>query len=139
MIRTHSDDPDVAAAAQQAAAVVEETLQKLPPAQTFDYGGHNLTLGEYEVCTRCTTPVAEAQQASRALLEVAEKTPDELVREHLQEAAHLFMLEAKAAEVRAEFHNGQGSEGIVNSVLSFLYNRNIHDSYDHHHAEGSSQ
>jgi hypothetical protein len=139
MIRKHSDDPDVAAAAQQAAAVVQDILQNMPPAQTFDYGGHNLNLGEYDVCTRCTVPIAEAQQASRVLLETADKTDDAIVKEHLQEAAHLFMLEAKTAEVRAEFHNGHGSEPILNSILGFIYDRTIHDSYDHHHAEGGAQ
>lgn len=135
MIRTHSDDPDVAAAAQRAAGVVEDILRQLPPATTFDYGGHNLKIGEYDVCTRCTMPIAEAQQASRALLEAAEQTDDDTIKEHLQEAAHLCMLEAKAAELRAEFHNGQGSEPIVNSILGFIHTREIHDSYDHSHAK----
>ena len=139
MIRKHSDDPDVAAAAQQAAGIVQDILQHLPPAQSFDYGGHNLNLGEYGVCTRCTVPIAEAQQARRALLDTADTTDDATVKEHLQEAAHVFMLEAKAAELRAEFHNGQASEGILNSILGFMYDRNIHDSYDHNHTQGGIQ
>jgi hypothetical protein len=136
MIRKHSDDPDVAEAARQAADVVKAVLAALPPASTFDYGGHNLTLGEYDVCVRCTTPLAEAQQATRALLDEADKTTDDTIKEHIQEAAHLFMLEAKAAEIRAEFHNGHESEAILNSVLGFIYDRSIHDSYDHNHAAG---
>jgi len=138
MIRKHSDDPDVAAAARQAADIVQKVLGGLPPAKTFDYGGHTLTLGEYGVCARCTAPLAEAQQASQALLEAAEKTDNDTVREHLHEAAHLFMLEAKAAELRAEFHNGHNSEPIVNAVLGFIYNRSIHDSYDHNHSAGGN-
>ncbi len=138
MIRKHSEDPDVAAAAHQAADIVQEVLGALPPADSFDYGGHTLTLGEYSVCTRCTAPLAEAQQASRALLEAAEQAEDGTVREHLLEAAHLFMLEAKAAEIRAEFHNGHQSEPILNAVLGFIYNRSIHDSYDHNHTNGGA-
>jgi hypothetical protein len=136
MIRKHSDDPDVAEAARQAADVVKTVLAAQLPARTFDYGGHNLSLGEYEVCTRCTAPIAEAQQATKALLEAAEKIEDSTIKEHLREAAHLFMLEAKAAEIRAEFHNGHESEAILNSVLGFIYDRGIHDSYDHNHAAG---
>jgi len=139
MIRKHSDDPDVAAAAHQAADIIQDVLGKLQPAQTFDYGGHSLSLGEYGVCTRCTSPIAEAQQASQALLDKAEEATDDTIKEHLQEAAHLFMLEAKAAEIRAEFHNGHGSEPIVNALLAFIYDRNIHDSYDHNHGQGGAK
>jgi G:T/U-mismatch repair DNA glycosylase len=133
MIKKHSDDPDVAAAAGKAAQVVHRVLSDLPKAKTFDYGGHKLHLGEYGVCERCTSPIAEAQQATQKLLEEAERTTDDTIKEHLQEAAHLFMLEAKAAEVRAEFHNGHNSEPILNEVLGFIHDRNIHDSYDHSH------
>jgi G:T/U-mismatch repair DNA glycosylase len=139
MIRKHSDDPDVAQAARDAADIVQAVLAALPPADTFDYGGHNLSLGEYGMCTRCTKPISEAQQASRALLEKAEDVDDETVKEHVQEAAHLFMLEAKAAELRAEFHNGHGSEPILNHILGFIYDREIHDSYDHNHTPEGAQ
>ena len=147
MIKTHSDDPDVEAAAQRAAEIVERVLQKLPKAESFDYGGHQLRLGEYGVCTRCTASIAEAQQyvqdvAGRlgvALTEKFEQEQDPVVKEHLQLAAELFRLEAKAAELRAELHNGQGSEVILNAVLGFLYNRGIHDAYDHSHHSGGAQ
>lgn len=136
MIKKHSDDPDIEAAAHQALSVVEHVLGALPKAESFDYGGHVLRLGEYDVCTRCTTPIAEAQQAHHELLKRAEKTADPLVREHLELAAELFRLEAAAAEVRAELHNGQGTEKILNQVLGFLYTRDINDSYDHSHHKG---
>ena len=139
MIKTHSDDPDVEAAAQRAAEIVERVLQKLPKAESFDYGGHQLRLGEYGVCTRCTASIAEAQQACVALTEKFEQEQDPVVKEHLQLAAELFRLEAKAAELRAELHNGQGSEVILNAVLGFLYNRGIHDAYDHSHHSGGAQ
>lgn len=134
MIKKYSDDPDVEAAAKQALAVVRQVLAGLPAAETFDYGGHILHIGEYDVCTRCTGPIAEAQQAYRKLLETAESTKDETVAEHIQLAAELFLLEAEAAQIRAEFHNGHSSETILNEILGFIYKRNIHDSYDHSHA-----
>jgi hypothetical protein len=137
MIKKHSDDPDVQAAAHQATDIVRQTLHDLMPANTFDYGGHILRLGEYDVCTRCTAPIAEAQQAHKALLDKAEKLDDETVAEHVLLAAELFRLEAEAAMIRAEFHNGHGSEKILNEVLGFVYDRNIHDSYDHSHNPGN--
>lgn len=137
MIRTHSDDPDVEAAAHQAVDVIRDTLSGLPKAETFDYGGHNLHLGEYEVCARCTAPIAEAQQAHKALLARAEDESDPTIKEHLELAAELFRLEGAAAEVRAELHNGQGSEKILNELLGYLYNRNVGDSYDHTHNGGN--
>ncbi|HSX17523.1 MAG TPA: hypothetical protein VLH86_05495 [Patescibacteria group bacterium] len=137
MIKKQSDDPDVEAAAAQALDTVEQVLSKLPPAETFDYGGHNLRLGEYDVCTRCTRPIAEAQQASQALLAKAEAEADAVVKEHLELAAELLSLEARAAELRAELHNGQGSEKILNTLLGFLHERSIHDDYDHSHNGGN--
>ncbi|HSW98942.1 MAG TPA: hypothetical protein VLF71_03835 [Candidatus Saccharimonadales bacterium] len=139
MIKTHSDDPDVEAAAHQAGEIVERTLQKLPKAQSFDYGGHLLRVGEYGVCTRCTSSIAEAQQACVALTERFEQEQDPVVKEHLQLAAELFRLEAKAAELRAELHNGQGSEVILNTILGFLYNRGVPDAYGHSHHSGGAQ
>lgn len=136
MIKTHSDDPDVAAAAGRAASIVARVLGDLPQAKAFDYGGHHLRLGEYDVCNRCTMPIAEAQAAEAALRDQAEQTEDEEVRAHINLAADLFHLEAEAAVVRAELHNGQNSEKILNEVLGFVYNRNIHDSYDHAHHGG---
>jgi hypothetical protein len=136
MIKTHSDDPDVEAAAHQALSVIEKVLKNLPKAEMFDYGGHNLRLGEYGVCALCTSPIAEAQQAHKQLLEEAEKESDPLVKEHVGLAAELFRLEAAAAEVRAELHNGQGSEKILNQLLGFMYDRGIHDTYEHSHNKG---
>ena len=137
MIRTHSDDPDVETAAVDAAAIVKQILGDLAPAKIFDYGGHILTIGEYEVCSRCTVPIAEAQQAHQKLLERASETSDSVVKEHLELVAELFRLEAAAAEIRAELHNGHGSEQILNTTLGFMYDRNIHDDYNHSHKQGN--
>ena len=137
MIKKHSDDPDVEAAAHQALGIIKEVLAGLPKAETFDYGGHNLRLGEYDVCTRCTVPIAEAQQAAQRLAERADAEEDGTVKEHLELAAELFRLEGAAAEVRAELHNGRGSEKILNSLLGYLYDRGVHDSYDHTHNGGN--
>ncbi|HKU18614.1 MAG TPA: hypothetical protein VJP80_05040 [Candidatus Saccharimonadales bacterium] len=137
MIKQQSDDPDVAAAAGDALAVVQEVLAGLPKADTFDYGGHVMHVGDYGVCERCTSAIAEAQQASIELLERAETLSDEVVREHVQLAAQLLRLEAEAAQLRAELHNGQGSEPILNALLGFIYDRHIQDSYDHSHGQGN--
>jgi len=133
MIQTHSDDPDVADAAAKALVLINNTLSKLPKAETFDYGGHNLKLGEYEMCITCTTPIAEAQAAEKALQVVAEKTKDETIKEHLTLAAEFFRLEAEAATVRAELHNGHGTEPIVDRLLGYQFERGIHDEYHHTH------
>ncbi len=138
MIRKHSDDPDVEAAAHQALITVEAVLHNLPKADIFDYGGHDMHLGDYDVCTRCTSPIAEAQQAFHELHEKAEVVDDALVKEHLELAADLLRLEASAAAIRAELHNGQGSEKILNQLLGFIYERHIHDSYDHTHNNGEA-
>lgn len=133
MIKPYSDDPDVGAAAHEAAAMVRRLLRDLPPAKTYDYGGHRLNLDEYGVCTRCTSPIAEAQQAHDILITAARGIVDRTVKEHIELAARLFKLEAEAAVVRAELHNGHGSEPIVNELLSFIYDKKIGDSYDHSH------
>jgi hypothetical protein len=133
MIKKHSDDPDVESAAHEAAAVVRRVLHNLPPAKTFDYGGHRLNLDEYGMCTRCTSPIAEAQQAHDLLLTAARGIVDPTVKEHVALAAELFRLEAQAAVVRAELHSGHGSEGIVNEALGFIHHRSIGDNYDHSH------
>jgi len=137
MIQTHSDDPDVADAAKKALDIINNTLAKLPKAETFDYGGHNLKLGEYEMCTTCTTPIAEAQAAEKALKEQAEKTKDETIKEHLMLAADFFRLEAEAATARAELHNGHGTELIVDRLLGYQFERGIHDDYHHTHHGGA--
>jgi hypothetical protein len=134
MIRKQSDDPDIEAAAKVAFDIIKRTLDSLPKAKVFDYGGHNLNLGEYEVCERCTIPIAEAQQAHQELLKAAEQVTDSTVKEHVELAAELFRLEAEAAKIRAEFHNGQGTEIILNEILGFLYLRDVHDGYDHSHS-----
>lgn len=137
MIKTHSDDPDVAHAAGVAHDIITATLDTLPKATSFDYGGHQLNIGDYGVCAQCTTPIAEAQAAAQALgLRVHEQT-DETIKEHLQLAADLFELEAKAAVVRAELHNGHGTEKTLNYLLGYQYNRHIGDEYQHSHHQGA--
>ncbi len=136
MIKKHSDDPDVAHAATQALTIIQTTLETLPKASEFDYGGHELKLGEYDVCERCTGPIAEAQAAQKALLAAADNLEDDTVKEHLQLAADLFRLEAETAVVRAEFHNGHGTENILNVLLKFKYDHGIDEKYDHSHHQG---
>src|ERR1700733_8555522 len=114
MIQKHSDDPDVVQAAEQALAIIERTLAKLPAAETFDYGGHALKIGEYGVCEHCTRAIAEAQAAERVMRLEIDLLDDPTVKEHLELAANLLKLEAEAAVVRAEFHNGHGTEAILN-------------------------
>jgi len=137
MIKKYSDDPNVELAAKEALGIIDDTLANLPKAETFDYGGHNLKIGEYNVCDRCTVPIAEAQAAERALKQKAEKLEDGTVREHLELAAQLFHLEAEAAIVRAEFHNGHGTEDILNKLLGYQYERHIGDDYQHSHHSGN--
>jgi hypothetical protein len=136
MIKTHSDDPNVTIAAEHAASIISETLTKLPEAMSFDYGGHDLMIGEYEVCATRTQPIAEAQQANLALLAEADQVDDPVIAEHLRLAAQLFKIEAEAAIIRAEFHNGHGTEPILNTILGFLYDRGVRDEYDHNHEMG---
>lgn len=136
MIKTHSDDPDVEHAAVQALDIITETLGRLPKAETFDYGGHNLKIGDYDVCERCTVPIAEAQAAAQAITARAEKETDQTVKEHLALAAQLFHLEAEAAIVRAQLHNGHGTEDILNKLLAYQYERHIGDDYQHSHHGG---
>lgn len=136
MIRTQSDDPDIAAAASEAYGIIHKILRDLPRPHTFDYGGHNLKLTDYGLCEECTLPIAEAQQAEHVLTKAAEGTTDQTVREHIELAAELFRLEAEAAKIRAELHNGQSTEPILNDILGFLYDRKVNDSYDHSHHGG---
>jgi hypothetical protein len=138
MIRTHSDDPDVAAAAREAADIVARVLRELPKAETFDYGGHDLHVGEYDVCIRCTGPIAEAQAGEGAIRDAMHQVEDPEVREHLELAAQLLRMESEAAVIRAELHNGQDSERIVNELLAFISQRQIGDSYDHTHHGGNA-
>jgi hypothetical protein len=137
MIKKHSDDPDVTQAARLAHDIINETLSNLPPAEAFDYGGHVLKLGEYDVCTHCSTPIAEAQAAEQALRAQAEQLDDDTIKEHLALAAELFRLEAETAIVRAEFHNGHGTERILNRLLGFEYERHVGDDYQHSHHQGA--
>jgi hypothetical protein len=139
MIRTHSDDPDVAQAAQTAAGIVDEILTGLAPSTEFDYGGHILKLDEYDMCTQCTRSIAEAQSAHKALVTRAEHIADEEVRAHVELAAEVFELEGRIAVVRAELHNGQASEPIINRVLGHVHDRAIHDSYQHSHHTGDTR
>ena len=137
MIQKQSNDPDVALAAQQALDIINDVLSELPKADSFDYGGHQLKLGEYDVCSVCTGPIAEAQQAHDALRARAEMLNDQEIKEHIELAAQLLKLEADAAVIRAEFHNGFGTEKILNSLLAFQHERTIHDDYQHSHHQGN--
>ena len=138
MIKTHSNDPDVADAAAKALVIINEALAALPKAERYDYGGHELKLGEYDVCTTCTTPIAEAQGAQKALEAKAAQTEDETIREHLQLAADFFRGEAEAATVRADMHNGHGTEPIIDRLLGYQFERGIHDDYHHTHHGGQN-
>jgi hypothetical protein len=137
MIRKKSDDPDVLEAAHSAERIVKFELKHLPQATKFDYGGHMLKLDDYGMCTRCSGQIAEAQTAFNHLSAAAKRITDPTVREHVDLAAHLFFLEAEAAKIRAELHNGHGTEPILNEILGFLHDRTIHDSYDHSHHGGN--
>lgn len=136
MIKTHSDDPDVLQAARMAADIIAAVLENLPEATTFDYGGHIMNIGDYEVCSRCTKPIAEAQAAEQALRDMAAQLEDDTVREHVELAAELFRTEAAAAVIRAQLHNGHGTEKILNRLLGFQHDRQINDDYQHSHNGG---
>lgn len=133
MTNKYSEQTKIASAAKEAAAIIKQVLADLPAAETFDYGGHALKLGDYDMCTDCTRSIAEAQQAYRALVKKAKVQEDEILKEHLELAAEFLRLEAKAAEIRAELHSGHGSEPIVNELLGFVYNRHVHDKPEHFH------
>jgi hypothetical protein len=133
VINKQSNDPDVALAAKQALEIINSELDKLPVAESFDYGGHMLKIGEYGVCEVCTRPIAEAQQAHDALMKSVEKLDDPEIREHIELAAELFKLESDAAVIRAELHNGLGSEKIIDRLNGFKHDRKISDDYNHSH------
>lgn len=139
MIKKQSDDPDVALAASTAHEIISDTLGSLPPAEAFDYGGHDMKIGDYGVCETCTRPIAEAQAAHGALMARAKNIDDAEVREHIEMAAELLELEAHAATKRAELHNGRGSEKIIDRVNGFLHDRNVHDTFAHSHHGGSNE
>ena len=138
MIKKHSDDPSVTDAAAKALDIITQTLTNLPKAESFDYGGHRLHIGEYDVCGQCTTPIAEAQTAEQALRAAAHNLDDETIKEHLILAADLLKVESQAAVVRAELHNGHGTEGILDKLLAYQYERGIGDSYQHSHHGGDA-
>lgn len=135
-IHKSSIDPDMEMAAGQALAIINEVLDSLKQAETFDYGGHMLHIGEYDVCRQCTIPIAEAQQAQFALMHRAEKIDDPAIREHVDLASELMKKEAETAIIRAELHNGQGSEKIIDALNKFKHERHIHDDYSHSHHGG---
>lgn len=137
MIKTHSDDPDVTQAAHLAADIIAAVLDNLPAANTYDYGGHILQVGEYDVCARCTQPIAEAQAAEQALRDMASQLEDDTVREHVELAAELFRTEGTAAMIRAQLHNGHSTEKILNRLLGFQHDRQINDDYQHSHNGGA--
>ncbi len=134
MIQKQSNDPDVEKAAAQAHKIVETTLKQLPRALSYDYGGHQLNIGDYGVCDYCTTSIAESQQAEVALRAIAQKTEDPTIKEHLLVVSELFKLEAETAIIRAKLHSGHGTENIINTILGFNFTRNIDDSYQHSHS-----
>lgn len=136
MIKKQSDDPDVVHAATQAYELINTTLNNLPKATTFDYGGHVLNIGDYDVCTYCTTAIAEAQQARVAIDKLSFDTEDLNLKEHFDIVSELFKTEAASATIRAQLHNGHNTENILNTVLRFNYDRNINDSYKHSHHQG---
>lgn len=136
MINKQSDDPNVEEAASHAEAIINEILNNLRPADSYDYGGHYLKVGEYDVCEYCTKAIAEAQQAHTALAEKVKSIVDPVVKEHLVVVSELFKQEAGLAILRAELHNGHGTERILNRVLEFDYDRNINESYEHSHHQG---
>lgn len=138
MINDRSMDPDVARAAKQALAIINETLGQLPRAETFDYGGHMLRVGEYDMCQECTRPIAEAQAAHIMLQQRSESITDPEIREHIDLAAELLHIEAQAAIIRAELHNGLGSEAIIDRLNGFKHERGIGDNYNHSHHKGAS-
>lgn len=135
MIKKHSDDPNVAQAAEQASNIINTVFAQLPKAETFDYGGHELHIGEYSVCPICTTAIAESQQASTVISNIAKDQDDSTVKEHLDIAAQILDLESRVSILRAELHNGKNTEPIINSILGFIYDRKIHDSYGHDHSK----
>ncbi|MFI5270442.1 MAG: hypothetical protein ACHQT9_00155 [Candidatus Saccharimonadales bacterium] len=137
MIKKHSDDPNVEEAADAALRIVQEVLESQPRAEQFNYGGHELKLDEYGVCTTCSGPIGEAQQVASKLHERAEELSDETVKEHVELAAQLFETEAQAAIIRAKFHNGHNTEPILNSLLGYQHQRSIHDKYEHSHEGGT--
>ena len=136
MIKQHSNDPDVAQAAAEAYEIIDRTLAKLPAAEVYDYGGHELKIGEYDVCEQCTRSIAEAQAAERVIRLEIDLLDSATIKEHLELAAHLLKTEAEAAIARAEFHNGHGTEAILNRILGFRYERHIGDDYQHSHSKG---
>jgi len=136
MIKTHSDDPNIEQAAKEALNIINEVLANIPKAESFDYGGHTLKIGEYDVCSACTAPIAEAQTAERTLRDRMKSIEDDTINEHLELAAKLFHLEAEAAIIRAELHNGSGTEQILNRLLGYQYDRHIGDDYHHSHHGG---
>ena len=133
MIKKQSDDPNVSEAAEQALAIIKEVLADQPNAGQFNYGGHDLNLGDYNVCITCASSIAEAQQVAESLFEKAKTIEDDTVKEHIVLAAQLFETEAQAAIIRAEFHNGHNTEPILNILLGYIYDRKIHDEYEHSH------
>lgn len=136
MIRKQSNDSNVAHAAEQALVIIKDTLDELPEAKSYDYGGHILTLGEYDVCATCTKPIAEAQAGYDALEMRGAHTDDPEVKEHIEMAAELLKKEAETAVIRAELHNGRGSEKIIDRLNGFLHDRGVHDDYNHSHGGG---
>lgn len=134
---TNHIQDDVARAAQQAQALIKQALEKLPKATEYDYGGHQLAVSQYKVCQRCTAAIAEAQQAYYAIRTLTNEAADGLIKEHLDIAADVMQAEAEIAKKRAMLHGGQSSEGILNVLLEFIHQRNIHDAYDHSHEANS--
>lgn len=136
MIKTRSDDPNIKLAASQASNIIRETLTALPLAESYNYGGHIIKIGEYDVCKQCATSIAESQQAYNAIARRNDSIEDPVIKEHLEIAMNLLKATAESSIVRAELHNGQGAEDILNELLAFNYNRKIDETYNHSHSNG---
>ncbi len=130
------DNQLVVQAAQHAESLIRKELASLPQATKYAYGGHDMVVTDYKSCQNCTLAIAEAQQAYLAIYALAHDSDDQLVKQHLDLAASLLEAEAEIARMRAMLHGGKASEGILNALLEFIHDRNIHDSYEHSHHKG---
>ena len=126
-IQSHSHHPDLGQTAQEANRLIQDALKSLPEADHYDYGGHDIKIGEYEVHETATRAMAEAQQARDTILKLAEDHDDPTLNEHFDIAADYFASLAKAAEISAMLHGGHGSEEIVRTLENFARERGIEE------------
>ncbi len=107
-------------------------MRKTPAGQLLDRIGL-----DYYDTESTARRVAEHAAKELALATVRKMVPIALrAAAKMQGKEHADKLEAEAAKIRAELHNGQGSERIINRILGFLHDRDIHDSYSHSHHGG---